>query len=276
MIVIVSNFNSPCGFKELTSLSVSGHEYMKQLFFILLMATYVPLHLPWKTVPGALILAMQNCLQLLLKKTQSAYGCLHIPAHAIYVSFHDHEVAHGMTGSSSAVTVAATSPYSFSISGSTVETIETVSTRPGPVAQERPSKAADLVIHGVEACADSPCRAKDGDVNGREGAGGSGGGTSHGAPCRRHHPMRASSGGGCSVQGGPRIEALMETMMPMTEKMYEEAMGVDAGEERCRSAYGAGAKVDGGGGWVVPCASAGRGRIQRRRGHDGREMRGHP
>jgi hypothetical protein len=43
-------------------------------------------------------------------------------------------------------------------------------------------------------------------------------------------------------------------------------MGVDAGEERHRSAYGAGAKVDGGGGWVVPCASAGRGRIQRRRG----------
>jgi hypothetical protein len=36
-------------------------------------------------------------------------------------------------------------------------------------------------------------------------------------------------------------------------------MGVDAGEERHRSAYGAGAKVDGGGGWLVPCASAGRG-----------------
>jgi hypothetical protein len=44
-------------------------------------------------------------------------------------------------------------------------------------------------------------------------------------------------------------------------------MGVDAGEDRRRSAYGARAKVDGGGGWVVPCASAGRGRIQRRRGH---------
>jgi hypothetical protein len=42
---------------------------------------------------------------------------------------------------------------------------------------------------------------------------------------------------------------------------------VDAGEDRRRSAYGARAKVDGGGGWVVPCASAGRGRIQRRRGH---------
>jgi hypothetical protein len=80
------------------------------------------------------------------------------------------EVAHGMTGSSSAVTVAATSPYSFSIFGSTVETIETVSTRPGPVAQERPSKATDLVRHGVEACADSPCRAKDGDADGLEAA----------------------------------------------------------------------------------------------------------
>jgi hypothetical protein len=42
---------------------------------------------------------------------------------------------------------------------------------------------------------------------------------------------------------------------------------VDAGEERRRSAYGARTKVDEGGGWVVPCASAGRGRIQRRRGH---------
>jgi hypothetical protein len=39
-----------------------------------------------------------------------------------------------MTGSSSAVTVATTLPYSFSISGSTVETIEIVSTRPGPIA----------------------------------------------------------------------------------------------------------------------------------------------
>lgn len=38
-------------------------------------------------------------------------------------------------------------------------------------------------------------------------------------------------------------------------------MGVDAGDERRRSANGAGAKVDGGGGWVVPCASAGRVRI---------------
>jgi hypothetical protein len=124
-----------------------------------------------------------------------------------------------MTSSSSAVTAATTLPYSFSISGSTVETIETVSTRPGPIAQERPSKAADLVRHGVEACADSPCRAKDGDADGREGAGGGGRGTSHGAPRHRHHPTRASSGGGCSVQGGPRTEAMMETMMPMAEKV---------------------------------------------------------
>ncbi|ONM59053.1 hypothetical protein ZEAMMB73_Zm00001d021911 [Zea mays] len=129
------------------------------------------------------------------------------------------EVAHGMTGSSSAVMVAATSPYSFSISGSTVETIKTVPTRRGPVAQERLSKAADLVRHCVETCADSPCRFKDGDADGREGAGGGGRGTSHGAPRRRHHPTRASSGGGCSVQGGPRTEALMETMMSMAEKV---------------------------------------------------------
>jgi hypothetical protein len=51
------------------------------------------------------------------------------------------EVAHGMMGSSSAVMVAATSPYSFSISGSTVETIETVSTRRGP---EDPLRRKDL------------------------------------------------------------------------------------------------------------------------------------
>jgi hypothetical protein len=89
----------------------------------------------------------------------------------------------------------------------------------GPVAQERLSKAADLVRHCVETCADSPCRFKDGDADGREGAGGGGRGTSHGAPRRRHHPTRASSGGGCSVQGGPRTEALMETMMPMAEKV---------------------------------------------------------
>jgi hypothetical protein len=39
-------------------------------------------------------------------------------------------------------------------------------------------------------------------------------------------------------------------------------MGVDAGEERHRSAYGVGAKVDGGGGWVVPGVRAGRGRAR--------------
>jgi hypothetical protein len=41
----------------------------------------------------------------------------------------------------------------------------------------------------VEAFADSPCRAKDGDADGGEGVGGGGGGASHGASRRRHHPM---------------------------------------------------------------------------------------
>jgi hypothetical protein len=52
-------------------------------------------------------------------------------------------------------------------------------------------------------------------------------------------------------------------------------VGVHAGEERRRSAYGVGANVDGGRGWVIPCVSAGTGQIERRRGHAwGRRGRG--
>jgi hypothetical protein len=67
----------------------------------------------------------------------------------------------------------------------------------------------------VESFADSPCRTKDRDADGGEGDGGGGGGTSHGASHHRHHPTRASSGGGCSVQGGLRTK----TMMLMAEKV---------------------------------------------------------